>query len=245
MDFSIDRIPGQWLFFARDWRPKSTAAPEALCVLTDAMDGLLHAQQTTSVLWKQGARLDASQQFIASFGVSQWQPANESIVVDQNSQIINYSYQADGQTCFRGSFSSILGPDDLGTCREPLVELGPQLTLHKLHQFHALFPWAERLWIYLSTVVTAHFLVDYLKDPSYEIDSTPPRMLGYKVRFDQRAIETRRGLLGLHPLSYSATTFQVGPCDAITLAVYVTNKLLMRIDLGLVKPSTLPNTTLN
>lgn len=237
MEFSIDRIPGQWLFFARDWRPKSTTAPEALCVLTDAMDGLLHAQQTTSAHWKRGARLDGSQQFIAAFGASQWQPANESILVDETDQAVGYSYQAGGQTCFKGSFSSILGPDDLGTYREPLIELDPQLTLHKLHQFHTLFPWAERLWIYLNTVVTAHFFVDHLNGAAYEIVESPPRMLGYKVRFDQRAIEARRGLLGLHPLSYSATTFQVGQCDAITLAVYVANKLLMRIDLGLVKPS--------
>lgn len=237
MEFSIDRIPGQWLFFARDWRPISTLAPEALCVLTDAMDGLIHAQQQTSALRSRLSFLGGAQQFTAVFGISQWAPLNEAILIDQSDQAINFSYQAGGQTCFRGSLTSILAPDDFGTSRETHAVLSPELTLRKLYQFNTLFPWAKRLWIYLSTAVTAHFLLDYLKRESYEIDVMPPRILGYKTQFDQRALESRIGMLGTHPLTYSVTTFEVGRCDAITLTIHLANKLLMRIDLSLVKPA--------
>lgn len=214
-----------------------TDVPQALCVLTDAMDGLLHAQQQTSVFRTKLPSLGGSQQFTASFQISQWLAVNESILIDHIDQAINYSYQAGGQTCFKGSLTSILAPDDFGTYREAHAVLSPELTLRKLYQFNALFPWADRLWIYLSAVVMAHFLMDYLKGASYEIIETPPRVLGYKAQFDQRALESRIGMLGMHPLSYSATTFAVGRCDVITLTVYLVNKLLMRIDLGLVKPS--------
>jgi hypothetical protein len=237
MELSIDRMPGQWLLFARDWRPITAAVPEALCGLTDAMDGLLHAQQQTSALRSKLPSFGGSQQFTATFGISQWAPVNESILIDPTDQAINFNYQAGGQTCFKGCLTSILAPDDFGTYREPHAVLSPDMTLRKLYQFNTLFPWAQRLWIYLSTVVTSHFLMGYLKGESYEISVTPPRVLGFKAQFDQRALESRIGMLATHPLSYSATIFEVGRCDAITLTIYLANKLLMRIDLGLVKPS--------
>lgn len=241
MEISIDRIPGQWLFFARDWRPISTAAPEALCIITDAMDGLLHAQQQTSALRMEHPALSGSQQFAATFGLSQWPPVNESILINHADQAINFSYQAGAHTCFKGSLTHILAPDDFGARRELHASLHPELILRKLYQFNTLFPWAQRLWIYLSTVVTAHFLKDYLKGEAYELLETPLRLLSYKVQFDQRALESRVGMLGMHPLNYAATTFEAGRCDAITLTIYLASKLLMRIDLGLVKPSAGPS----
>jgi hypothetical protein len=237
MEFSIDRILGQWLFFARDWRPISTDAPEPLCALTDAMDGLLYAQQRTSDLRTQLPFLGGSQQFSATFGISQWAPVNESILINHLDQTINFSYQASGQTCFRGELKSILALDNFGIYREVHSVLSPGLTLRKFYQFSTLFPWVKHIWIYISTVVTAHFLKDHLKRKSYAVADTPLHVLGYKAQFDQRSIESRMGMLSTHPLGYSVTMFEVGQYDAITLSVYLANKQLMRIDLGLAKPS--------
>lgn len=238
MDTAVVRTPGQWLAFARDWCNDMLETPQALFRHTDAMEALLHAQQETSSRLASTKALTRAHQFTATFKGPHWCPGDERLSTVPADLGVDYAYQASGQVCFKGSLASILAPDEFGTYREPQMPIAPILTLYKLNQFKDMFPWVEYVWIYLVSLVTAHYLFRYYGTAPQGCDQSSPEMLGQKVQFDQRAIETNRRYLGVSPLSYSATTFNIGRYDAISLTVYLANTFLMRIDMGLIKPTT-------
>lgn len=241
MKKAINRVPGRWLEFARDWDQGNQDIPEAFCIHTDAMEGLIFAQQHAAVAYRSRHSLIRALEFKAFFKVPHWPPANEYICAEHTHHQVKYAYHSGGQTCFEGHLCGMLAADAHARYRGTRQSLAPQLMQHKVQQFHTFFPQVEYIWIVLSTVVTSHFFLDYYSQIAIGILEEPPQMLVHKVQFDQRALDKHVSRLGVSPLVYFAETFKIGGCDAITLTAELGGQMLMRIDLGILRPLVSPH----
>ncbi len=236
MDNANIYSPGQWLPFAMDWQQAAPEFPSALNVHTEAMEALLVAQQETTSQLRAVRHFKPCRQFSATFKIPNWERINESLQTAPSSNGIDYFYTYCGRICFKGTLTSIWEPDGQGLHGLPRVPLSPSLMHYKLHQFREQLPLISHFWIFVNTLVSSHFLFHHYAEMPRGVLHTLPQMLGHKVQFDQIALESIYSLIGAAPLSYAVNRLNVGKYEAFTLGTFSGDRLLMRTELGILKP---------
>lgn len=237
MDNANIYSPGQWLPFATDWQQAQPEPPLALDVHAGPMEALLVAQQETTSQFRDVHHFKPCRQFLATFKIPTWARINEALQTAPSSNGIDYFYTYCGRICFKGTLSSIGAPDGHGLHGLPRVTITPDLMLYKLNQFRDQLPRISHFWIFVNALVSAHFLFNHHAEMPRGVIHALPQMLGHKVQFDQNALESIFSLIGTVPLTYAINRLTVGKYEVFTLGTYVGDRLLMRTELGILRPT--------
>lgn len=241
MDIAPIFPSGQWLAFATDWRQAFVDEPcAALAVHAGAMEALMVTQQETTSQLRAAHHFKPCRQFSATFKIPAWERINENLQTAPTSTGIDYFYTYCGRICFKGSLNGIWEPEGRGLHGLPRVSLPPSLVSYKLAQFKDQMPDVTHFWIFVNALVSSHFLFHHYEELRQGNIQTLPQMLGHKVQFDQTAISSAYGLIGVAPLTYSVSALNVGKYDTFTLATYSGENLLMRTELGVLRPTVSP-----